>query len=522
LFLKILPVIFYSEKKSQSIINMKTIEYKETTIKEIHAAILRKETSCVALIEFYLGEIDKFDKKGPCINSIIYINPRAMEEAKRLDTEFLKTGKLAGPLHGIPVLLKDNCNTFDMPTTAGSLLFKDFIPGEDAYIVTKLKMAGAIILAKTNLHELATWGETVSSLLGQTLNPYDLTRTPGGSSGGTGAGIAANFGVIGIGTDTINSIRSPASACSLAGIRPTMGLVSRSGLLPFAESQDIAGPICRSVEDAARTLEVIAGRDSADSSTALAEGKISANYTVYLKADGLKGKRIGVLESFFGKEEVHREVNRVVRGAIKVFSKNGAETISLNEPLDSSFITGSVSVHLDEFRENLNGYLASLGQWAPVHSLKEIYESGKYHPSLKANIEKALASSTDSEEYKNKRKRIDEITTRVLQIMDENKLDAIIYPHQQRLVCKIGGPQLERNGVLTSVMGFPSIALPAGFSESGPDAPLGVPVGMEIIGRPWSEGVLLEIAYAFEQATMFRKAPLLNYRASQPPSTANV
>ena len=488
---------------------MSKFDYTEATVASFHEALAKKEIACRDLLEFYLERINAYDKKGPCLNSIIMVNPRAAGEADKLDAEFSRTGKLSGPLHGVPVLLKDNFDTFDMQTTAGSMSLAGFVPQKDAFVVAALRRSGAIILAKTNLHEFAIWGETVSSVLGQTLNPYDLSRTPGGSSGGTGAGIAANFGLVGIGTDTINSIRSPASANSLAGIRPTLGLVSRAGIVPYSFSQDTAGPICRTVEDAVRVLDVIAGYDSADAESAWGAGMAPASYAAFLKKDGIKAKRIGILESFFGKEEKHGEVNRVVREAIEVFSQNGAETVSIAEPIDSAWLGSHVSVHLDDLKDHLNSYLSALPDHAPVHSLEEVMASGKYHQSIKANMEKAMALSTGSPEYNKKLILRLETRTLIMKLMADHKLDAIVYPHQQQLVCKAGGSQEQRNGVLCSVTGFPSIAVPAGFSALDQNAPLGVPVGMEIIGRPWSEPVLIEIAYGFEQASRFRKAPLL-------------
>ena len=498
---------------------MGKFEFPETTIKSFHNALAEKKIRCRELVEFYLERIDKFDKKGPRLNSLITINPKAREEADKLDTEFSKSGRLIGPLHGVPVLLKDNINTFDMPTSAGCICFSGFVPRDDAFIVSKLRKAGAIILAKANLHEFAMWGETISSALGQSLNPYDLTRTPGGSSGGTGAAIAANFGLIGIGTDTVNSIRSPASANCLVGIRPTMGLVSRSGIVPYAASQDTAGPMCRTIEDAARTLDAIAGYNSTDDETAWSVGMMPASYASFLTADGmrdngmkgngLKSRRIGILESFFGKEEKHSEVNRIIADVIKVFAQNGAETVSLNEPIDSLWLSSEVSVHLDEFREQLNYYLAALPAEAPAHSLEEIMATGKYHPGIKANLEKALSLSTSKPAYHEKLRIRAELRKRFIKLMAGHRLDTIAFPHQQQLVCKIGESQQGRNGVLASVIGFPSITVPAGFSAPDPNAPLGIPVGLELIGRPWSEPLLIEIAYGFEQATRVRKAPVL-------------
>lgn len=482
--------------------------FMDATIAEIHAAMLEGKLTCRSLVEFYLKRIDEYDKKGPCVNAVIFINPRAMDEADMLDAALKREGRLTGPLHGIPTLLKDNLDTFDMPTTAGSVSLSGFVPEKDAFVVDKLRKAGAIFLAKVNLHEFAIWGETVSSILGQTLNPYDLTRTPGGSSGGTGAGITANFGVIGMGTDTINSIRSPASANCLVGIRPTIGLVSRSGIVPYSLTQDTAGPICRTVEDCARTLDIIAGYDKTDDVTAWSAGNIPNTYTEFLKKDGLKFKKVGILKSFFGTEQKHLEVNNAIENAIDIMRKNGAEIIPLDDNIDSGWLTSHVSVHLDDLKDHLNMYLGALPAKAPVHSVEEVIASGKYHPGIKENMEKAMKLSTSTPEYNKKIMLIAETKTRVMKIMADNELDAIVYPHQQQLVCKAGEAQQQRNGVLCSVTGFPSIAVPVGFSKPSQDAPLGVPIGMEIIGRPWSEPTLIEIAYAFEQIAHVRKLPV--------------
>ena len=485
---------------------MTSFSVLECTVAQVHRAMLAKKLTCRELTETYLARIHAYDQQGPALNSIITVNPRALEEADRLDRALQETGVLSGPLHGIPVLLKDNVGTCDMPTTAGSRALEGFVPGEDAFLTKRLRQSGALILAKTNLHEFAIWGETVSSILGQTRNPYDLTRTPGGSSGGTGAAIAANMGLIGIGTDTINSIRSPSSANSLVGIRPTMGLVSRDGIVPYSMTQDTAGPICRTVEDAVRTLDVIAGYDRADPRTAWCVGRKPESYLPFLDPDGMRGKRIGVLESFFGTQPANEAVNRVVRPALRYFEEGGAELISILEPIDSAWLTGHVSVHLDDFKHDLNHYLAQQGDSSPIHSLEDVVASGKYHPALRQHLLEAEEKEVGTPEYNQKRLLQIRVQDQVMSLMAELRLDAIVYPHQQQLVCKIGESQQQRNGVLCSVTGFPSVVVPAGFAPSQ-DAPIGVPVGMEIIGRPFSEPVLISIAYAFEQASRLRRPP---------------
>src|SRR5580693_7753779 len=289
----------------------KPLPLDEATISDVHAAYKSGALTSVRLVQAYLERIRACDQAGPKLNVVIFLNPRALDEAAALDEHFRRTGKFVGPLHGIPVLLKDNVNTKDMPTTGGSLSLAGYTPVTDAAVTQKLRSAGAIILAKVNLHEFAIWGETVSSIQGQTLNPYDLTRTPGGSSGGTGAGVAANFAIAGIGTDTVNSIRSPASANAVVGIRPTLGLVSRTGVLPCSFTQDAAGPIARTVADAATMLNVLLGYDPSDPATAWSVGNDEKDYTKFLKADGVRGKRIGVLHSFFGNAPINEEVNAI-------------------------------------------------------------------------------------------------------------------------------------------------------------------------------------------------------------------
>lgn len=479
----------------------------EATVAQIHAAMREGTLTCRELVEAYLDRIEAYDQKGPAINSVITVNPHALGEADACDAYFEANGEFCGPLHGIPVMLKDNFNTADMQTTAGSVALKGWVPPTDSFVTKRIRDSGAIILAKTNLHEFAIWGESISSILGQAVNPYDPTRTPGGSSGGTGATIASNIGVIGLGTDTINSIRSPASANSLVGIRPTIGLVSRAGIVPYSLTQDTAGPICRTVEDAARCLDVIAGYDPDDAETSWCIGKIPASYLDSLNVDGMKGRRIGVLKSLFGKEEINSSTNEVLRNAMKVFEENGATLVPIEDDIDQPWLTSETSVHLDDFEHDLNGYLDKLPPEWPIHSMREVLEKGLFHPFSEGNMRDAMKLGVGTPRYLEKMYNKIGVRTHILKIMADLQLDAMIYPHQQRLVCKIGGNQQQRNGVLCSSTGFPSIAVPAGFAPDE-NAPIGVPVGMEIIGRPWSEPLLIEIAYSFEQHSLFRRPPV--------------
>src|SRR5580704_15230121 len=471
----------------------KPFHLEEATISDVHAAYKSGALTSVKLVQAYLERIRAFDQAGPKLNVVIYLNPRALDEAAALDEHFRKTGKFVGPLHGIPVLLKDNVDTKDMPTTGGSLSLAGYTPATDAAIAQKLRNAGAIILAKVNLHEFAIWGETVSSIRGQTLNPYDLTRTPGGSSGGTGAGVAANFAMAGIGTDTVNSIRSPASANSIVGIRPTLGLVSRAGIIPYSFTQDAAGPLARTVTDAAKMLNVLVGYGPNDPATAWSVGNTEEDYTKFLKANGVQGKRIGVLRSFFGVAPINDEVNIIASQAVKDLKKSGATVVELNTPdLDSGKITSDISVHLYEFKPAINAYLAAGN--TPVKSLEGIISSGEFHPNIGDNITKAQGLEMD-DSYRLRLQKRSELQLRVIKIMADERLDAIMFPHQKRLVVPIGETQAERNGALGSVTGFPSIVVPGGFSSPTPTATLGVPVGIEFLVRPSSAKLLVKINY---------------------------
>jgi amidase len=480
---------------------------EEATISRIHAAFTAKQLTCVQLVRAYLNRIETNDDRGLALNAILTVNPRAMEIAADMDRFGAAGNPALRPLHCIPVVVKDNYNTLDMPTTGGSVTLARSIPLDDAFVVKRLRQAGAVMIAKANLTELARGGTTVSSLGGQTKNPYDLTRTPGGSSGGTGAAIAANFAVLGTGSDTGQSIRSPASAQSLVGLRPTRGLVSRDGIIPFSATQDEAGPITRTVEDAARMLDVIAGYDPADPVTAFSLHKIPPSYTAFLDRDGLRGVRIGALMDVFGNDAVHREVNAVVETAMKKFAEAGATIVRFNiANIDA--LTRDLDLGGFEFKAAFNSYLARLGPGAPVKTLDEFIARGEFHRSLRNGLESAQRTEGVSDpEYKARLLRRNHLRQAVMTAMSENRLDAILYPHQRRLVASIGEEQLERNGVLSNSTGFPALTLPGGFSAPTSSAPIGVPIGIELLGPEWSEPVLFKLAYAFERVAQIRKPP---------------
>jgi Asp-tRNA(Asn)/Glu-tRNA(Gln) amidotransferase A subunit family amidase len=488
-----------------NILNAMTVE--ELSIAAIREALKEGVLTARRLVKHSIDRIEAYDKHEPFLNSVITINPHALQEATALDERFQRIGVLA-PLHGVTLVLKDNIQTADMPTTAGSESLAGWQPAHDAPIVRRLREAGAIIVAKVNLHEFALWGETVSSILGQTLNPYDPERTPGGSSGGTGAAVAAAFAQAGIGTDTVNSIRSPASACCLVGIKPTLGLVSRTGIVPYSSTQDSAGPMARSVADAARLLDFLAGCDPLDGTTSWCRFHQPRTYTDFLNRLALKGARIGVLESFFGTGNEHLEVNAITRRALAVMRSQGAHLMSLDEPLNADTMLAEVSVHMYELKAQLDAYLAAAEPAPPVRSFQEVIDSGNYHPDIEMLLRWAVDLSGDRDEYHERLRRREALKQQVMNLMAENALDAIIFPHQRRLVVPVGEAQVERQGVLAAATGFPSIVVPAGFSFPTMTAPLGVPIGLEIVGMPWSEPKLISIAYAFEQATQVHAPPV--------------
>lgn len=498
------PVIMIGVLSAQA--EAATFSLLEATVADINEAFDARALTSQQLVQLYLNRIEAYDKQGPSINSIITINLKALETAAALDLERQNTGHRS-PLHGIPVILKDNFDTFDLPTTGGSLALQNSIPPDDAFLVKQLRDAGAVIIAKSNLTELARGGNTISSLGGQTLNPYDLGRTPGGSSGGTGAAIAANFGTIGTGSDTGQSVRSPASANSLVGIRPTSGLLSRDGIIPNA-NRETAGPITRTVTDTAIMLDVLAGFDPADPVTESSIGKIPKSYTDFLDANGLKGARIGVVRNLFGSAPINAEVNAVINAQIEKMASLGATISPITIP-NFNELSSNLSAGLYESKDLLNDYFASLGPNAPIKSLEEFLASGKYDPSLESGLRQAQAieSPLEEPEYTKILQNQEVFEQALLKLMDDAQLDALVYPHQQRLVVPVGQPQVERNGILASGTGFPAITVPGGFSSSSESAPIGVPIGIEFFGRPFSEPTLIKLAYSYEQATMNRLIP---------------
>ena len=472
----------------------------EKTIPELAAAMRADTVTSKRLVQEYLARIEAFDHQGPALNAIISINPKALDEAEALDRERAARGP-RGPLHGIPIILKDNYDTAEMPTTAASIALKGSIPGRDAFQVRKLLDAGAVIVAKSNLHEFARGITTISSLGGQTRNPYDPTRNPGGSSGGTGASIAANFAAVGMGTDTCGSIRYPAAHNNLVGLRPTMGLSSRSGIVPLSLSQDVGGPLGRSVTDVAIVLDATAGPDPADAVTANSAGHIPASYTSTLDADGLRGARLGVFTPLFGATPDDQRVGSVVRTAVQRMEQRGAQTVEVTRPAMPA--EGDVSLIRFEFKFQLNDYLARTPR-APVHSLAEILEKGLFHPAVEQSFRRANDVATlDSDEYRAMAAKQTQLREALLAAMDDNRVVALVYPTLRRTAAKIGEPQTGGNCHASAATGLPAVTVPAGFADDR------MPVGVELLGRPFSEPELLKLAYSFEQATHHRRLPSL-------------
>src|ERR1700730_10219314 len=407
--------------------------FQEATVASIHAALAAGQLTCTQLTSLYLDRIAAYNMQGPALHAIITVNPRAMEIAAEMDRSYRASPATAGTLHCIPIIFKDNFNTFDMPTTGGNVSMKTSVPPADAFTVARIRKAGALILAKANMSEFARGGMSISSLGGQVRNPYDLSRTPGGSSGGTGAAIAANFAVLGTGSDTGQSVRSPASANNLVGIRPTRGLVSRSGVIPNSLTQDEVGPIARSVTDAALLLDVMAGYDPADPITAFGKGHIPESYAQLLGAGALEGARIGVMTNLFGAAERHMEVNQVMEGVIDRMTGLGATIVRFNLP-EYDVLASAVSTSQFEARTVMNRYFAALGPNAPVKSFAELVAANTSAVQKTLEAELAVVDGMNSQAYKDRTLNRDKLRLAGATRNAPPKLHPILYPPPQILV----------------------------------------------------------------------------------------
>ena len=492
-----------------------SFELEEITITELQDGMKSGKHTARSITEKYLARIQAVDKHGPVVNSVIEINPDALAIADALDKERKQKGP-RGPLHGIPVLIKDNIDTADkMKTTAGSLALVGSKPPKDSVVAQKLREAGAVIIGKTNLSEWANIRSRRSTSGwsgrgGLTRNPYALDRNACGSSSGSGAGVSANFCAAAIGTETDGSIVCPSSANGIVGIKPTVGLVSRSGIIPISHTQDGAGPMCRTARDAALVLGALTGVDAEDSATGESQGKAYTDYTQFLKADGLGGARIGVVRKTFGFNE---RVDKIMESALDAMKKEGAILVDPVE-IETAGKWGEteMTVFMYELKADLNAYLARLGPSAPVKTLKDIIEfNDRNHEKempyfgqdffLKAEAKGPLTE----QEYLDALAKNRQLARKegIDATMDKHNLDALVGP--------TGGPAWLTDLVdgdhfgggssgAAAVAGYPNITVPAGYI-------FGMPVGISFFGRAWSEPVLLRVAYAFEQSTRVRKPP---------------
>ncbi|MCB2218786.1 MAG: amidase [Bacteroidetes bacterium] len=486
---------------------------EEATIADLQEGYTNGTFTIREVVQYYLNRIDSIDRNGPHLNSIIRINPDALTIAELLDDE-LAEGKKRSAMHGIPVILKDNIDTHDnMPTTAGSRALANSFPLKDSWVAAKLRESGAVIIAKANLSEWANFRGDLSSsgwsgVGGQTANPYNISRNPCGSSSGSGAAVSANLCMVAIGTETNGSIVCPSSANGIVGIKPTVGLVSRSGVIPISFTQDIPGPMARTVTDAAICLGTLTGVDQFDSKTLASEDHALKDYTPFLKKDGLKGKRLGYFTKPIG---INYKVDSLMAQNVKFLTSQGATIIELDQLYEDFVNDLSFEIMLYEYKDGLNKYFASLGPDAPVKSLADVIAFNKndsielMYFNQELMIMAQAKESLDSPHYK-------EILSKMLKavreegidrIMNENNLDAIIAP--------TGAPAWKTDHVNgdayhvgssspAAIAGYPNITVPMGFIE-------GLPVGISFFGRAWSEPLLLELAYAYEQGTQYRKPP---------------
>src|SRR5450432_1098160 len=495
--------------------DVRPFELEEITISELQDGMKSGKFTARSLVEKYSARIDEVDKHGQAVNAVIEMNPEALAIADALDQERKSKGA-RGPLHGIPVLIKDNIATADrMMTTAGSLALVGSKPAKDSFVAQKLRAAGAVILGKTNLSEWANIRSSHSTSGwsgrgGLTKNPYALDRNPCGSSSGSGAAVSANLCAIAIGTETDGSIVCPASANGVVGLKPTVGLISRSGIIPISHSQDTSGPLCRTVRDAAILLGLLTGVDEEDKATSESRGKSYADYTQFLVADGLRGARIGVVRGTFG---FNSAVDAVMATALEQLKSQGAVLIDPAEiETRGKFDDSESIVFMYELKADLNAYLARLGPRAPVHTLQEIIEFNEKHRDQEMPyfgqelfLKSQLKGPLTSQEYLDALKKNLQLSRveGIDAVMDKHKLDALVGPTggPAWLTDLIAGDHFEGgSSTPAAVAGYPNINVPAGYVY-------GLPVGISFFGRAWSEPVLIRIAYAYEQASKIRKSP---------------
>jgi Asp-tRNA(Asn)/Glu-tRNA(Gln) amidotransferase A subunit family amidase len=491
-------------------------QFEELTIDQFHGALRSGALTTTRLVDWYLARIEAHNNAGAELQAVVTVNPRAREEAIACDEFFAAHGGFAGPLHGIPVLVKDQAETAGLRTTFGSRLFEGYVPEADATLITKLREAGAVILAKTAMCDFAAGWFSSSSMTDHTKNPYAPDREPGGSSAGTGAGIAANFGLVGIGEDTGGSIRIPASFNNLFGLRVTTGLVSRTGFSPLVHFQDTPGPMGRTVADVAKLLDAIVGYDPEDPFTVTAATAPRAgSYTDALATDVPRTMwRIGVLETGFGPDDNPdaKPVNAVVRAAIGRLEELGVDMVPALEVDGLAGWIAETSVYVKQSKSDIGDFLANRRD-APVSSFMEIYESGQFHPfnDLFHGIAEGPETVEGDAEYLRLRLNQEHFRRLILTMFAANKLDFLVYPTVQVVpptrdelaAEKYRALTFPTNTVIGSQAGLPALSMPAGFTDGG------LPVGMEVLGTPLAEAKLLQLAKMWEASAQPRKAPVL-------------
>jgi len=490
----------------------------EATIVQLQAAMDSGLVTSAQLVDAYLLRIAAYDDSGPRLNTTVRLNPNARVEAESLDVE-RKAGRVRGPLHGIPIVLKDNYDTQAIPTTAGSISLAGARPGRDGFVAARLRAAGAVLLGKTNMNEFALGITTLSSIVGQTRNPYDPARYPGGSSGGTAAAVTASMAAVGWGTDTCGSIRVPAAFNALFGLRPTKGITSIRGIVPLCHSQDVSAPLARTAMDLAIALDATVGLDPADPASAVWQGRELPRFVASLDSLALRGARIGVLRPFFGQRDSDAEVNGVVLAALERIRAAGATLVEVSIPgLENLAVSASVIAY--EFHADLDGYLAQHRE-APVRSLREILDRGLYLSQL-AGIYDSLAAAPDtgSPQYRTALANRTALRRRLFAVLAGQRLDALAYPTVRTEPSLIGDPQQDPNCEASANSGFPALSIPVGFTSGG------LPVGLELLGTPLSDARLVSLGYAWERLAHPRRPPLftphLHLKGAPPPAPVRV
>jgi Asp-tRNA(Asn)/Glu-tRNA(Gln) amidotransferase A subunit family amidase len=485
----------------------RAVDLGSLSITDLLDAQSGNQLSCVDIAKASLRRIAQLDGS---LKVFISVNPHLLSDAAALDAQ--RAGKALLPMHCVPVAVKDNIDVAGLPTTGGSVLLRGNQPARDATAVRRLRAAGALIVGKTNLDEFAVAGSTISSILGQTLNPYDTTRFAAGSSGGSSVAVSTGMAVCALGTETVNSLRNAAGSAGVVAVRPTHGVVSRAGVIPQSSTMDIVGPICKTVADAASVLSVIAGRDYLDPETTAYEGLSTPVSREKLQPASLAGKTFGVMRNLFGKGVEHEPVNTVIAAAMRTLRQSGAEIVEIDDTeFDSDLSSQKLNVSNYEFRPLFEAWLANLPAAPGVVTVHDYYEMGRFPRSTMEKFLKNAVAWKDPLNMPAYRMALQyryRMHEKVLTMMKDLRLDALVYPSQQRPPLTLDDkPRPERNGIFASALGFPAIDIPAGFTPATADAPLGLPVGIDMMGRPGEDMQLLSLSWAVERKLKARREP---------------